>query len=801
LAALPLLAGCLPSTKFNVSVRVIDEETGKPIPDAWVFVAAYVQARPAFEPPYDKPLAGTRVKTNADGIAYLTNLEGLSYRGEPKDKLWKMLDSMNGEPKRRKIVGVEGGNVFVLARGYGAMSQAFAIKDNPSYQAKLKKNGRYDGVLWMGTFAPFPTIELDSKELAAGHDVTLKMRKPADPERLKFSFCPMALETVAWIASSKDTGASMRDKRAIYDYILHGVADLGEDKAFESCGHGSPAEWSDATMEKDFLLHDLSQSRESDASVNLWMTQKSIELLPPGYDEVKQHMEIIKGGVVAEGTDARRLNHFYNPYDPESTVPRGQQALKWAAIGYPDNPANEWGWQAALRYYREGDIGKAYKALGQVLSVLEDLSVPMQTHGFAQNAAPDSPEAGFETFFSTMARQNFGNLPSSYSWEARAPANVTDVKSLFDAQARLTFGKFVREYQEINFDDYYGLGGMRASPVNATLELMGGYLFPKAIANGAGLMQYFYDSLHPKKFVQAPQDKTGKTDASANAPSSQQGPPLNAQPTNGQKEEASTPLGWEKKKGLERHLMLSKIKGSRKITIHPAKQKDGITRGLVIAYGHVIPSPYNFVYQGRTLYVNGVQLSPSMFDKEDQATPLTPEEERADARLSKVIRQAREIYAGEIETKPLGQVQADVATFINRSTDVFKNPIWDSNTTLGVSLTDHPGIPFQIGFGEHLPPQRSPDEAKRFTEEQDRSGKERDLDRIKGQLEIGHSIMFLSEGGRSGNADIRPMVNAIMNEKDLTREQRIEKLHDQLHDYDAAIDITDNYDTAEWKVK
>ena len=58
--AVLLLAGCFPSADFNVSFRVLDEDTGRPISDALVLAGAYATVAPVLEPPYDKQIAAAR---------------------------------------------------------------------------------------------------------------------------------------------------------------------------------------------------------------------------------------------------------------------------------------------------------------------------------------------------------------------------------------------------------------------------------------------------------------------------------------------------------------------------------------------------------------------------------------------------------------------------------------------------------------------------------------------------------------------------------------------------------------------
>ena len=67
----------------------------------------------------------------------------------------------------------------------------------------------------------------------------------------------------------------------------------------------------------------------------------------------------------------------------------------------------------------------------------------------------------------------------------------------------------------------------------------------------------------------------------------------------GQKDkDENSRVPWQKETALKRHMLLTRIKGSRRIEIHPVRQAEGISTGLVIAYGHIIPPPYKIEFQG-----------------------------------------------------------------------------------------------------------------------------------------------------------------------------------------------------------
>lgn len=72
-------------------------------------------------------------------------------------------------------------------------------------------------------------------------------------------------------------------------------------------------------------------------------------------------------------------------------------------------------------------------------------------------------------------------------------------------------------------------------------------------------------------------------------------------------------IAWDKLSPLERYKQGAgaNIK-SRKIKITPINQTTGISTGLVIAYGHIIPPPYKIYIENNSIMVNGIQVSPSL---------------------------------------------------------------------------------------------------------------------------------------------------------------------------------------------
>ncbi|MBI5240067.1 MAG: hypothetical protein HY926_06315 [Elusimicrobia bacterium] len=286
---------------------------------------------------------------------------------------------------------------------------------------------------------------------------------------------------------------------------------------------------------------------------------------------------------------------------------------------------------------------------------------------------------------------------------------------------------------------------------------------------------------------------------------SEAGPDVRGQ--NG-KEAKDARLPWEKETGLKQHMMLTRIKGSRKIDIHPVKQAEGITTGLVIAYGHVISPPYKFEYQGKKLFVNGVQVRPSLVLEREprQLLPLlTRGQAEATFKGTQIQRAAQELYSSGLKTKPLKEVQAEIVALVMKSTDVFLRAEWISDRALNAKEVVS-GAVSEMRFSADPPVELTPKESQRREEENARWENEELTSRMRRVLGAGHCWIFLSQGtaGDQGEFGIfGPKVNQIMAELGLTREQRIEKIKAEVGRgrYEFALDVVDNYDPAEWKLK
>jgi hypothetical protein len=521
LIAVITLSGCrpdMPETAFRTTIKVVDRDTGKPVPGALVLVGARISVEPEFEPPYDWAMAGNRAFTDAKGAARFKVVKGLHEGDKPNDPLWKALEARKPAVKR-DILGVESGSILVLAPGYGLFHQPFGVTDNPKFNAHLLKRGEtmdtFGGWFGRGYRAEdynYPAVGVKAEELRRNREITVKVGKVTSTgEEHRFvSFMP-AIIGYADVTMSKDSGTTRDEKLDIYAFLMSQLEYAVKVSTNPAWREGLNELKTDEML-KEFIAWKPDDAANHEKYIHDLLTLKALERLTDEHSEVKEYAQAVLEGVKAEDAGLRALNHFYDPHNPGMTLTRkSQTAFKWGAIGYPENPDNDWDWEDAKAYYRAGDKQKAYKALGHVVHLLQDLGVPMHTRMITHITAPENR---FEAYFSDMVKKNAGSLPPQY-WQAEEPVTAKGVKEKFEAVADLTFGAFTLDGRTVSYDDYYTQGGILKTPSDDTLNAMGRHLFPKTIAHTAALMRAFHAQVNPAAYAQAsgPGAKTDVPDA------------------------------------------------------------------------------------------------------------------------------------------------------------------------------------------------------------------------------------------------------------------------------------------------
>ncbi len=798
-AALPILSGCRPESAFKVSLRLEDETTGKPIADAWVITVAEVDYAPLREEPYNKAVAAARGITGKNGKLRLKKVEGTYFGEEPKDQLWLMLESRK-PPVDREITAIRGGSIFVFSNDHGFLHQPFAVTEtDPEYR------GWYGG---NETSWNRKTIKLDIEAIKKNQPLVLKWKVPDDPKMVKGAF---QTEFLAFMMSgmTEKTGATVKEKEALYNFFVRNMEEAtrtSDDPFFRR----EYEKLKDPETQKEVLNWQFAKTENHDTTVHEWLTQKALELLEPEYEEVKQYAEAVKQGIIDEDDNVRAVHHFYNPDKPGSGMLSKDNALKWGAIGCPGNPNNEWDLEDAARYYRAGDKEKAYKALGHVIHLLEDLSAPMHTRMIVHDKVFHGEAARFETYFSELIKKQANSLPPEYWQTADTIKPATDIKQLFENTAKLTFGSFTREGQTVNFNDYYAPNKFIKNPDNQTLELMGRYLFPKTIKASAALMSWFHATLHPDLSAQKP---SGTATDAGQSTASERNDKATKNTTLFRNLEGLSPLERYKR-------TVDKDIKSRKIDLKPVKQVDGIKTGLVIAYGHVVQPPYNVYVGGKGIMINGVQISPSLIwerevtQKASPHHPPSPTEPETLNRELEVARAAVKIFQEGKYRKSDMERYNDAITYLLASTDVVKNIRLKNSFKEGdiihvcwkrfehcigaIKLYDEDRVKQQHTREANLPVK---DMQPQTPEDRQKNALETSIKSIQNRLNMGFTLIFTSHGEGQKRTDIRKEVTRIMNNGHLNEETKIDELKKIGFGYSGALDIIENYHLEEWEIE
>lgn len=260
----------------------------------------------------------------------------------------------------------------------------------------------------------------------------------------------------------------------------------------------------------------------------------------------------------------------------------------------------------------------------------------------------------------------------------------------------------------------------------------------------------------------------------------------------------SPQIAFQKKTPLERHRILSQIRGSRKFDVRPVKQTDGIKTGVVMVYGHVIPAPYKIEYIGNKLFVNGIQVEPSLVRerdiKEHPIKTLPPEKQAVEQKAGRLIRDAKKIYEDGKGTAPSSVLHQQILDMLAKHSNLIQNPKWQGEELC--YTTPNYGFGQCVGFG---PSMFSPSEVQAKHEA---AGRKENLHMLESELADGKWVCFGSEGMWVPRKVDGAEVKRIVNDSSLSRDQKIEALNNSgLNSYVLAEDILDNYVAGEWSIK
>lgn len=259
---------------------------------------------------------------------------------------------------------------------------------------------------------------------------------------------------------------------------------------------------------------------------------------------------------------------------------------------------------------------------------------------------------------------------------------------------------------------------------------------------------------------------------------------------------------WQKLSPLERARRSSQIHVSRKVDIFPIRKSKGIKTGLVIAYGHVIPPPYQVEVQGRNILINGIQVDPSLIEERNRREVQAGKVSSSNShrvqlkQTDEVDRQVLAIYRAGVKERPMAQVKSDVLEFLRKSTDTYLNPEV-SDTEYIAELAGSGGIRVSMPLTRKDPL----NVADTTLKEEEKAARKETASMVERELQNGTCLAFVSSGYVIGlNRERLRSVNAIMRETGISDDERIDKLKTQVfHNYEVAFQVIENYQAEEWK--
>jgi uncharacterized protein (TIGR03382 family) len=259
-----------------------------------------------------------------------------------------------------------------------------------------------------------------------------------------------------------------------------------------------------------------------------WIARKAVELLlhqfGDRYPLLTEWSERMFDGVEHEDdllldgdtvlTTVRLMRHFYRPTDGAGlSISYGDfpSSIDWGAKA---NEENAWDYTDALAAYQAGDLDEAFFAVGHVVHLAQDATVPAHTH--LDTHGPPAGDA-YEDYCTQQMRSEFdGDLPLP-SLDASIPEFPT-VEEIIHATARTSYwrnmvpgslsapqddessGLLVEMFPDLytNINQKWEIPGIGVLDV-AFFEHEPGYFYLKKLGK-VGAIDRVFDSAHPEEF-------------------------------------------------------------------------------------------------------------------------------------------------------------------------------------------------------------------------------------------------------------------------------------------------------------
>lgn len=239
----------------------------------------------------------------------------------------------------------------------------------------------------------------------------------------------------------------------------------------------------------------------------------------------------------------------------------------------------------------------------------------------------------------------------------------------------------------------------------------------------------------------------------------------------------------------------------RKVEVVRTPASGGISSGLVVVYGHPLPQPYHFEYWDHLLFVNGVQVEPTIVMQRDHdknpKEELTPEKADKFNQLNALANEVRKHYFDEAGKVPEDKLHEEILSRV-RSHPLIKEAHWMNEKILVYTRTDDK-YPSGNGISFSSPSPR----ASVKPPPQDKI-KADHIAELEAHLKTGHCLFFGAIGAWRGYGrqcgDIKKRVIEVMKDSSIPEVEKEKKLKDAFGgSSENAKDIMSNYNESEWK--
>ncbi len=234
------------------------------------------------------------------------------------------------------------------------------------------------------------------------------------------------------------------------------------------------------------------------------------------FELTNQEINWLRQGSVEEDTPIRWMNHFYNPLT-DNGLWGFSSAKDWSRENIKQllYPKGNQTWQKAIDSYIKGNKEKAFIALGHILHLIEDMSVPSHTRLDAhpegdpyESWAKDNGEKDFNN----IETVEFNTLDEYFDFLAQYSNKYFLSKDTIDKNELLKKERFFKKINEnetiecvkgnienkdfclivVRKDDYF----LDVSFVHSDYYSL---LAPKTISYGAGVIELFFEEVEKEK--------------------------------------------------------------------------------------------------------------------------------------------------------------------------------------------------------------------------------------------------------------------------------------------------------------